>query len=129
MGQTFQRSKQATDYIVVVLFQTPGPGRHTGRTKHVHTTVYLANKTVLTSHIFFDEAINQSIYGDHKAHARSSPRDMLKTADSIAAEAGDDAFARVRMTEPDGAMEAALVVGINPEGDASGLMDRLWKRA
>ena len=29
------------------------------------------------------------------------------------------------MTEPDGAMEAELVVGINPEGGSAGLLDWL----
>jgi hypothetical protein len=33
------------------------------------------------------------------------------------------------MTEPDGAMEAALVMGITPEGGPSGLLDWLWKSA
>lgn len=129
IGQTFLRGTQATDSAGVATFQTVFPGWYSGRTTHVHYKVYLADKTVLTSQIFFDEAVNQAIYDDHEAYARNTPRDMLNAADSISAEAGQGAYARVKMTEPDGAMEAALVVGINPEGGASGLLDWLWKRA
>lgn len=98
------------------------------RTTHIHYKVFLDETTVLTSQIFFDETVNQAIYDDHDAYERPEARDMLNAADSIAAEAGQGAYATVRMTEPDGAMEAALVVGINPEGGSSGLLDWLWKR-
>ena len=129
VGQTFLRGTQATDSTGVATFQTIFPGWYSGRTTHVHYMVYLDEKTVLTSQIIFDEAVNQAIYEDHAAYAREGGRDMLNAADSIAAEAGDGAYARVKMTEPDGAMEAALVVGINPEGGSSGLLDWLWKKA
>lgn len=129
VGQTFMRGTQTTDPAGVATFQTIFPGWYSGRTTHMHYIVYLADNTVLTSQIFFDEAVNQAIYDDHEAYARSVPRDMLNADDRIAAEAGQGAYARVKMTEPDGAMEAALVVGINPEGGASGLLDWLWKRA
>ncbi len=129
VGQTFLRGTQATDSTGVATFQTIFPGWYPGRTTHVHYMVYLDAKTVLTSQIFFDEAVNRAIYDDHEAYARDGARDMLNADDGIAADAGDGAYARVKMTEPDGAMEAALVVGINPEGGSSGLLDWLWKRA
>jgi protocatechuate 3,4-dioxygenase beta subunit len=129
VGQTFLRGTQATDSTGVATFQTIFPGWYPGRTTHVHYMIYLNEKTVLTSQIFFDEAVNQAIYDDHEAYGRDGARDMLNADDGIAAEAGDGAYARVKMTEPDGAMEAALVVGINPEGGSSGLLDWLWKKA
>lgn len=128
VGKTFLRGTQMTDADGIVTFQTIFPGWYSGRTTHVHYMVYLADKTVLTSQIFFDEAVNQAIYEDHEAYARSGSRDMLNASDSIAAEAGDGAYARVKMTEPDGAMEAALVVGISPDGGSTGLLDWLWKK-
>lgn len=129
VGQTFLRGTQPTDTTGVATFQTIFPGWYSGRTTHVHYMVYLDEKTVLTSQIFFDEAVNQAIYDDHEAYARDGARDMLNADDGIAADAGDGAYAQVKMTEPDGAMEAALVVGINPEGGSSGLLDWLWKKA
>lgn len=127
-GQTFLRGTQITDSTGVSMFQTIFPGWYRGRTTHIHYKVFLDEKTVLTSQIFFDEAVNQAIYEDHEAYIRPETRDMLNAADSIAAEAGQGAYARVRMTEPDGAMEAALVVGISPEGGTKGLLDWLWQR-
>lgn len=128
LGQTFLRGTQLTDSTGVATFETIFPGWYRGRTTHIHYKVFLDETTVLTSQIFFDEAVNQAIYDDHDAYARTDQRDMLNAADSIAAEAGQGAYARVGMTEPDGMMEAALVVGINPDGGTSGLLDWLWKR-
>lgn len=128
-GQTFLRGTQMTDAAGVVSFQTIFPGWYPGRTTHMHYKVYLDDKTVLTSQIFFEEAVNQAIYDDHEDYAREGARDMLNAQDGIAAEAGTGAYAAVKMTEPDGVMEAALVVGINPQGRAGGLLDWLWKKA
>jgi protocatechuate 3,4-dioxygenase beta subunit len=127
-GQTYLRGTQTSDATGSVAFQTIFPGWYSGRTTHVHYKVFLADNTVLTSQIFFDEAVNQAIYDDHDAYARGTARDMMNEGDAIAAEAGDGAYAQVKMTEPDGAMEAALVVGISPDGASSGLFDWLWKR-
>ncbi|MDZ4309718.1 MAG: intradiol ring-cleavage dioxygenase [Cypionkella sp.] len=128
-GQSFLRGAQMTDSTGVATFQTIFPGWYPGRTTHVHYKVFLDDKTVLTSQIFFDEAVNQAIYADDESYARSNARDMMNAQDRIAAQAGEWAYAQVKMTEPDGAMEAALVVGISPDGDTSGLFDWLWKRA
>ena len=127
-GQAFLRGTQVTDETGVAAFQTIFPGWYPGRTTHVHYKVFLDRDAVLTSQIFFDEAVNQSIYDDHDAYAREGARDMVNAADVIAGRAGDGAYARVRMTEPDGAMEAALVVGVAPDGRAGGLLDWLWKK-
>ncbi len=128
-GQTFLRGTQQTDNAGTVTFQTVFPGWYRGRTTHVHYKVFLDAQTVLTSQIFFDEAVNAEIYAEHPAYARQAERDMLNAEDGIAADAGDGAYARVKMTEPDGAMEAALVVGISPDGGSAGLLDWLWKKA
>lgn len=125
-GQIFLRGTQMTDAAGTVAFQTIFPGWYKGRTTHIHYKVILADNTVLTSQIFFDEAVNTAIYDDHDAYADgSSVRDVLNADDGIAVQAGTGAIAKVRMTEPDGAMEAALVVGINPEGGSAGLLDWL----
>ena len=128
-GQTFLRGTQLTDNAGIVTFQTVFPGWYRGRTTHVHYKVFLDAQTVLTSQIFFDETVNAGIYAEHPAYARQGQRDMLNADDGIAADAGEGAYARVKMTAPDGAMEAALVIGISPEGGSSGLLDWLTKKA
>lgn len=128
-GQTFLRGTQMTDAKGVASFQTLFPGWYPGRTTHMHYKVYLGDKTVLTSQVFFDEAVNQAIYDDHEAYARDEARNVMNDQDRIAADAGNGAYAAVRMTEPDGNMEAALVVGVSPDGGATGLLDWLLKKA
>lgn len=128
-GQTFLRGTQQTDSAGIVTFHTVFPGWYRGRTTHVHYKVFLDAQTMLTSQIFFAEPVNAEIYAEHPAYARQGQRDMLNADDGIAADAGDGAYARVKMTEPDGAMEAALVVGISPEDGSSGLLDWLTKKA
>lgn len=126
--QTFLRGTQMTDDAGIVAFQTIFPGWYSGRTAHVHYKVFLDDQTVLTSQIFFDETVNRAIYEEHAAYAaRPTRRDRFNATDSIAQQAGAGAIARVRMTAPDGEMEAALVVGVDPNGQSGGLLDWLWK--
>jgi protocatechuate 3,4-dioxygenase beta subunit len=127
-GQTFLRGSQMTDAAGVAAFQTIFPGWYPGRTTHVHYKVFLDGGGVLTSQIFFDDAVNQSIHDDHDAYARGDVRGMGNAEDVIAGGQAS-AYARVRMTEPDGAMEAALVVGVAPEGQTGGLLDWLRQKA
>ena len=128
-GLTFLRGTQFTDATGIVTFQTIFPGWYSGRTTHVHYKVFLDDATVLTSQIFFDEAVNQASYADVESYARPNTRDKLKAQERIATNAGKGGYAQVKMTEPDGVMEAALVVGISPAGESSGLLDWLWKKA
>ncbi|MFC3180888.1 intradiol ring-cleavage dioxygenase [Cypionkella sinensis] len=128
-GQNFLRGTQMTDVAGVASFQTVFPGWYRGRTTHIHYKVFLDQRSVLTSQIFFDEAVIAEIYAEHSAYARRDKRDVMNVDDGIAADAGAGAYARVRMTAPDGVAEAALVVGVSPEAGASGLLDWLLNKA
>ncbi len=128
-GQTFLRGTQVTDSAGIASFQTIFPGWYPGRTTHVHYKVFLDDKTQLTSQIFFAETVNDAIYQDNDAYARDGSRDVLNARDGIAQAAGEGAYASVKLTEPDGHMQADLVVGINPEGGSAGLLEWLWKKA
>ena len=128
-GQSFLRGTQMTDAAGVASFQTVFPGWYRGRTTHIHYKVFLDQRSVLTSQIFFDEAVIAEIYAEHSAYARRDTRDVMNVDDGIAADAGTGAYARVRMTAPDGVAEAALVVGVSPEAGASGLLDWLLNKA
>lgn len=128
-SQTFLRGTQTTDQTGAVSFQTIFPGWYPGRATHVHYKVFLNETTVLTSQLFFDEAVNQAIYDDHEAYGRKDARNTLNDQDRIATRAGTGAVAAIKMTEPDGMMEAALVVGISPVEGSAGLLDWLWKKS
>lgn len=125
-GTTFLRGTQMADGAGVATFQTIFPGWYRGRTVHVHYKVFLDDRTVLTGQLFFNEAVIAQIYQDHPAYSgRAAARDMLNDDDGIARDAGAAALANVRMTEPDGGMEAALVIGISPEGQG-GLLRKIF---
>lgn len=121
---TFLRGSQITDAAGIVAFQTIFPGCYPGRPTHIHYKVILQDNTVLTSQIFFDEAVISAIYEDHEAYATQGA--MRGKINGTGAAAGT--IAAVRMTEADGAMEAALVIGIAADGRAAGLLDWLWRQ-
>jgi len=123
-SQTFLRGSQITDSAGIVAFQTIFPGSYPGRPTHIHYKVILQDNTFLTSQLFFEEAVITAIYDDHEAYAAEGATRRKITANGAAA----GTIAAVRMTEADGAMEAALVVGIDTDGRAAGLLDWLWRQ-
>lgn len=119
------RGSQFSDAAGVVAFQSIFPGWYPGRTTHIHYRVWLDGETMLTGQVFFNDAVSDAIYEDHSAYARANARDMHNTSDRTAVEAGEGAFAQVKLSEPDGHMDAALVVGVSADGPKSSLLDWL----
>lgn len=119
-GQTFLRGSQPTDAAGLAEFRTIFPGWYRGRTTHIHYKVFLQDNAVLTGQLFFDDAATAEIYAETEPYAaRAAARDMLNDADHIARDAGPAALARLALDAPDGEVQAALVIGIDP-GAASG---------
>lgn len=114
-GKTFLRGTQFTDDHGIVTFETIYPGWYRGRTTHIHYKVFLDEKTVLTSQIFFPDALSEYVYLKHPAYTRSEERDTLNAIDGIAGQAGEGAYCAIR-EQPDRYI-AALVVGIDPAGE------------
>jgi protocatechuate 3,4-dioxygenase beta subunit len=119
-GQTFLRGTQTTGADGVAIFDTIYPGWYRGRTTHIHTKIFLNDQTVLTSQIFFPDALSAYLFRSVPPYnARGATRDTMNAGDSIAKQAGDGAFARVR-EQPDH-YDASLVVGISAfSGSRSG---------
>lgn len=117
VGQTFMRGTQTTDGNGVVSFDTIYPGWYRGRTTHIHYKIFLDRKTVLTSQIFFPDALSEYIYEKAPAYRRSSRRDTLNRGDGIAAAVGEGAQCMIR--EQRDRYVAALVVGIDPDAQWS----------
>ncbi|TPE61837.1 intradiol ring-cleavage dioxygenase [Sandaracinobacter neustonicus] len=111
-GQTFLRGTQPTDANGIASFETIYPGWYRGRTTHIHYKIFLNDRTVLTSQIFFPDALSEHIFEKAPAYRRSGQRDTLNSIDGIAAEAGEGAYAAIR--EQKDRYIAALVVGIDP---------------
>ncbi len=120
-GQTFLRGTQMTDALGVAAFQTIYPGWYQGRTVHMHYKVILDDSAVLTSQIFFDEAISDTVYAQDAAYGGRGQRGSLNATDAIAQQAGEGAMCEV--SSQGAAMVASLVVGVNPDASTGGL----WK--
>ncbi|MGE4324361.1 MAG: intradiol ring-cleavage dioxygenase [Sphingobium sp.] len=114
-GQTFLRGTQMTDGNGIVAFDTIYPGWYRGRTTHIHYKVFLDRKTVLTSQIFFPDALSEYIYLKNPAYARDETRDTVNGVDGIAGQAGQGAYCAIR--EQKTRYVAALVVGIDPKAE------------
>jgi protocatechuate 3,4-dioxygenase beta subunit len=116
-GQTFLRGTQLTDSNGIVTFETLYPGWYHGRTTHIHYKVFLDRKTVLTSQIFFPDALSEYIYIKNAAYARNETRDTVNAIDGIAEQAGQGSYCAVR--EQKDRYIAALVVGVDPNAEWS----------
>ena len=114
-GETFLRGTQISDENGLVSFDTIYPGWYRGRTTHIHYKVFLDESTMLTSQIFFPDALSQYLYlAVPPYNDRSAERDTMNGNDGIAQQAGEGAFAAIR--EQQARYDAALVVGIDPQG-------------
>lgn len=109
--ETFLRGTQLTGAEGVARFISIYPGWYRGRAVHVHYKVFLDRATVLTSQLFFPDAVSDEIYAGSPAYAdRTGQRSTLNTNDGIARRAGEGAIAELR--REDGRAVAALVVGV-----------------
>lgn len=113
-GETYLRGHQPTDAAGVASFRTIYPGWYRGRTTHVHYKVILDARTVLTSQIFFPDALSNHLHQSVAPYAARGRQDTSNSRDGIARRAGEGAFAAVE--EKPGFHEARLVVGVNPAG-------------
>lgn len=59
---TYLRGAQITDADGIVRFRSIFPGWYPGRTTHIHVRVHLDRSTVLTTQIYFDDAVKGEIY-------------------------------------------------------------------
>lgn len=74
VGRTYLRGTQISDPDGQVVFQTIYPGWYPGRTPHIHIKVFLNKETLVTSQIYFPDALSARIYRDHEPYIeRPSP--------------------------------------------------------
>lgn len=110
--QTFLRGTQTTGANGSVTFETIYPGWYRGRTTHIHYKVFLDERTVLTSQVFFPDALSEYLFQTVPPYNdRADSRDTTNRNDRIAKQAGEGAYASVR--EQYARYDAALVVGID----------------
>ncbi|WP_288927759.1 intradiol ring-cleavage dioxygenase [uncultured Maritimibacter sp.] len=111
-GETFLRGTQISDARGVVTFRTIYPGWYPGRTTHIHYKVFLDQRTVLTSQVFFPDALSQYFYQSVEPYStHGADRAVMNRNDRIASSVGDGGYAAIR--EQSEAYSAQLVVGVD----------------
>ena len=61
-GERFLRGAQVTDEDGIARFTTIYPGHYQGRTVHIHAKVHLDRRTVLTTQLYFDDAVSDRVF-------------------------------------------------------------------
>lgn len=79
--ETYLRGSQVTNTEGVVEFVTIYPGWYSGRTVHIHCKVHLDTTTLLTTQLFFNDALTTEVYAAEPYSAVG--RDVDNTSDSI----------------------------------------------
>ena len=82
----YLRGAQVTNGEGIVEFTTVYPGWYSGRTVHIHAKVHLDAKTVLTTQLYFDDALSDKVFAA-RPYSERGERDQRNDADGIFEEA------------------------------------------
>jgi len=82
----YLRGSQITGADGIVQFVTIYPGWYRGRTVHVHVKVHVGNSRVVTTQLFFDEAVTRAVYASGP-YAGHTGQDTTNANDGIFARA------------------------------------------
>jgi protocatechuate 3,4-dioxygenase beta subunit len=80
-AERFLRGTQMTDPSGLVQFSTVYPGWYPTRTVHLHLKVHLAEATVLTTQLFFDDAVSDSVHSANDPYRGHPGRDTRNSRD------------------------------------------------
>jgi protocatechuate 3,4-dioxygenase beta subunit len=81
-SRTFMRGIQRTNAKGLASFRTVYPGWYQGRTVHIHAKVHLDRRTVLTTQLYFDDAVTDRVLRG-EAYAGQGEREQRNEDDGI----------------------------------------------
>ena len=120
-GETFLRGTQATDVAGIATFDTLYPGWYRGRTTHIHFKVFLDEKTVAMSQIYFPDALSEFINLNVAPYnERAAGRDTFNAGDSVLRASGGGHGSFCSIKEDEDRYVASLVVGVDRTAEISG---------
>jgi protocatechuate 3,4-dioxygenase beta subunit len=79
---TYLRGAQVADRNGIVQFTTIYPGWYRGRTVHIHLKLHVDRRTVTTTQLYFDEAVNDAVFATSPYDQRTG-RETRNEDDSI----------------------------------------------
>jgi protocatechuate 3,4-dioxygenase beta subunit len=80
-AERWLRGTQVSDANGVVQFSTVYPGWYPTRTAHLHLKVHLSTTTVLTTQLFFDDAVSDRVYATNDPYRGHRGRDTRNDRD------------------------------------------------
>ena len=72
----------------IVRFTSIYPGWYVSRTVHIHVKVHINRDTVLTTQLFFDDALNDTINAEVSPYNEHTERDTYNKTDTIYSDEG-----------------------------------------
>jgi protocatechuate 3,4-dioxygenase beta subunit len=87
-AERWLRGTQVTGADGVVTFRSIYPGWYPTRTAHLHLKVHLDSSTVLTTQLFFDDAVSDSVYAGNDPYRQHPARDTRNARDPFYKPAG-----------------------------------------
>ena len=105
--EAFLRGTQVTGPDGVVRFSTVYPGWYPTRTAHLHLKVHLSESTVLTTQLFFDDTVSDTVYASADPYRQHAGRDTRNDRDAFYSDT-----ALLRMAPGAGGWLAALSLGV-----------------
>lgn len=107
----FLRGVQPTGDDGSALFLTIYPGWYASRAVHIHLKIHLGRDEVLTSQMFFDEALNREVFLGHPAYRARGAAPFLNRQDPIAG-AHPGLVRMRRLQDAAGTLAGEFTVGI-----------------
>ena len=72
----------------IVRFTSIYPGWYVSRTVHIHVKVHINRDTVLTTQLFFDDTLNDTINAEVSTYNEHTGRDTYNKTDTIYSDEG-----------------------------------------
>ena len=121
----FLRGTQFVGSDGVATFRTIYPGWYRGRTPHIHLKAFLDGRSVLTTQLYFPDALSEYIYSNVAAYKRPSERDTVNTTDGVLSETSNGRATFLNVREETDRYVAALTIAVDrratsPTGDRRG---------
>jgi protocatechuate 3,4-dioxygenase beta subunit len=82
-AERWLRGTQVTDPTGVVTFSSVYPGWYPTRTAHLHLKAHLDHATVLTTQLFFDDAVSDAVYAADDPYRQHPGRDTRNDRDAF----------------------------------------------
>jgi protocatechuate 3,4-dioxygenase beta subunit len=112
--QHFLRGTQLTNDEGQASFTTIYPGWYRGRTAHIHCKVFLDDRSVLTTQLYFPDALSEYIYRNIKPYnTRAHERDTVNATDYVIRVSGNDRTSFCNIREEADRYLASLVIGVD----------------